>query len=1068
MIPLSYAQRRLWFIDQLEGPSATYNIPVALRLSGELDETALRAALHDVVRRHESLRTVVGELDGEFVQTILPSARAEVPLVWVQVSESDLAARVEEASAYVFDLTGEIPVRAWVFSTGPTRHVLVVLIHHIASDGWSTSPLLRDLSQSYAARLEGRVPNWDELPVQYADYTLWQRDLLGDENDPDSLISRQLTYWKEQLSELPAELCLPTDRSRNTEPSYRGTVVDFHLPASAHARLEALAHESRATMFMVVQSALAVLLTRLGAGTDVPLGSVVAGRTDNALDDLIGFFVNTLVLRTDTSGDPSFRELLQRVRATDLAAYAHQDMPFERLVESLNPARSTGRHPLFQTLLVFQNNDEGSLDFAGVNAMPWKSGQPLAKFDLTLGVIEEHGPDREPAGLRGGWVFAADLFDEETAQGISARLVRLLEAFADDPDLPLSAAPLLAPEEYRRIVHDWNATSCPVPQALLPELLDRQAGCAPDATALVSGDTALTYAELSAWSNRLARRLIREGVGPESLVAVAVPRSVEMVVAVWAVLKAGAGYVPLDPELPAGRVETILGDARPAALLTVRAAPDVPVDSATARILVEDAALPAISEHPGAGDTVDDGPITDTERRGALLPGHPAYVIYTSGSTGQPKGVVVTHGSVAALATWAGEGYGASRLSRVLATTSLSFDVSVFEVLVPLVWGGRVEVVSDLLALAEYPGHSATHVGGVPSAFAALVGHEDLEVSAATVALAGEAVSAGLLRRVRAALPGADVVNLYGPTEATVYATAWFDGGEDLPGRGAGLRSAAAVPIGRPLPNVCAYVLDETLQPVPVGVTGELYLAGAGLARGYLGRPALTAERFVACPFGGSGERMYRTGDLVRQQSDGQLVFVSRADGQVKIRGYRIEPGEVESCLLEHPHVEAVAVVVREDVPGDRRMVAYAVVTGPAALDAGTLRTFARGRLPAYMVPSVVVLLDALPVTASGKVDRGALPVPETSGSAWRGPRTACEEVLCEMVAEVLGLKQVSVDDDFFELGGHSLLAMNLVARARAAFQAEVKFRDFFYNATVSDLAGMIERNTVRVVKKPR
>ncbi|MFE6183003.1 amino acid adenylation domain-containing protein [Streptomyces sp. NPDC056465] len=1059
MIPLSHAQRRLWFIDQLEGPSATYNIPVVLQLSGELDAAALCAALRDVVGRHESLRTIVGEVDGESVQEILSPARAEVPMVRTEVSEDELADRVAEASSYVFDLTGEIPVRGWVFSTGPDRHVLVVLIHHIASDGWSTQPLLRDLSQAYGARSEGRAPEWDELPVQYADYTLWQRELLGDEDDPDSLISRQLSYWKEQLADLPAEMALPVDRVRSAEPSYRSQVVDFRLSASAHARLDALARDSQVTMFMVVQSALAALLTRLGAGTDIPVGTVVAGRTDNALDELIGFFVNTLVLRSDTSGDPSFRELLARTRATGLGAYAHQDVPFERLVEVLNPARSTGRHPLFQTLLVFQNNDEGALDFAGVEATPWKSGQPLAKFDVTLGVVEEHGPDREPAGLRGGWVFSADLFDADTAQRITQGLERLLEAFAAAPGARLSSVPLLGTEEYRQIVHDWNDTGRPLPDMLLPESLDQQALRTPDAHAVVSGDTALTYAELTTWSNRLARLLIRSGAGPETLVAVAVPRSVEMVVAVWAVLKAGAGYVPLDPGLPASRRRTILTDARPAALITVGSLAEGPEVDGVRRILVEDAMSPTSADRPDPEHVIDGGRIRDAERRGPLLPGHPAYVIHTSGSTGRPKGVIVTHGNVASLAAWAGEGYGAERLSRVLATTSLSFDVSVFEVLVPLVWGGCVEVVRDLLALAELEDRSPTHIGGVPSAFASLAGRAGPGVSAGTVALAGEAVTAGLARRVQSVLPGAEVVNLYGPTEATVYATAWFGDG-DTPWTDQG--AAAAVPIGRPLHNVRTYVLDNTLNPVPVGVTGELYLAGAGLARGYLGRPALTAERFVACPFAGHGDRMYRTGDLVSRQADGQLVFVSRMDDQVKIRGYRIEPGEVESCLLDHPLVEMAAVVVREDVPGDRRLVAYAVTTGPAPLDAGALRSFARERLPAYMVPSVVVVLDALPVTPSGKVDRGALPAPGASGTAWRGPSTTREEVLCAMVAEVLGVEQVSVDDDFFELGGHSLLAMNLVARARTTFQVELRFRDFFYNATVSDLAEMIDRGAAR------
>ncbi|MFJ4341259.1 amino acid adenylation domain-containing protein [Streptomyces sp. NPDC088915] len=1048
MIPLSHAQRRLWFIDQLEGPSATYNIPVVLRLSGDLDVPALRAALTDVVDRHETLRTLVGDTGGETVQKILPRDAAEVRLEAHDVPAQELEAAVAQASSYVFDLAGEIPVRGWVYSTSPTEHVLVVLIHHIASDGWSTGPLLRDLSEAYAARRDGAAPAWPELPLQYADYTLWQRELLGDESDPDSLAGRQLAYWRDQLAGLPEELRLPTDRPRPAVPGYGSRIIEFRLDADVHARLDSLARDRQATMFMVVQAALAVLLTRLGAGTDVPVGSVTAGRTDSALDDLIGFFVNTLVLRTDTSGDPTFTELLDRVRRTNLSAYAHQDVPFERLVEALNPARHTGRHPLFQTLLVFQNNDEGSLDFPGVDVLPWEGNQQVAKFDVSLGMAETRGPDREPAGLRGGWVFAADLFDAETAEAVSARFVRLLEAFAADPGQRIGSAPLLDPAEHHRLVHAWNDTARPVPQELLPELFDQQVRRTPEAAALVCGESRLTYAELDAWSNRLARRLVREGAGPETLVAVSVPRSAEMVVAVWAVLKAGAGYLPLDPDLPAGRVATVVADARPALLVTTGRQEGAGHAAGLPRILVEEAA--------GDGSLLSGAPLTDADRRSPLLPDHPAYVIYTSGSTGRPKGVVVPHRGVSALAAWAGEGYGADRLAHVLAATSLSFDVSVFEVVVPLVWGGCVEVVRDLLELAERPGWSATHVGGVPSAFAALAGREDLDVRTGTVALAGEALSPGVVRRLRAALPGAEVVNLYGPTEATVYATAWF--GADDPGADGG--AAAVVPIGSPLHNTRAHVLDERLQPVPVGVTGELYLAGAGLARGYLGRPALTAERFVACPFGAPGERMYRTGDLVRRQPDGRLVFMSRVDDQVKLRGYRIEPGEVESSLLDHPQVGATAVVVREDAPGDRRLVAYVVPRDGAAVEAGVLRTHLRERLPAYMVPSVIVLLEALPVTASGKVDRAALPVPETSGSVWRGPSTPREETLCAMFAEVLGVEQVSVDDDFFELGGHSLLALNLVARVRSAFSVNVRFRDFFYNATVSDLSRMVEGDT--------
>ncbi|WP_369392750.1 amino acid adenylation domain-containing protein [Streptomyces sp. CG1] len=1041
-VPVSFAQRRLWFLGRLEGPSATYNIPFVVRLSGGLDVEALRAAFGDVVGRHESLRTVFPEVDGEPYQRVLEPAEAASVLSVVDSSAEAVASDVASASRWVFDLTSELPVRAWLFRVAPEEHVLLAVVHHIAGDGWSMGPLARDVAAAYAARRAGQAPDWEELPVQYADYTLWQREVLGSEEEPGSVISRQLEYWKQALAGLPDQLELPFDRPRQPVSSYQGATVGVRISPVVHQRLAALARTRQASVFMAVQAGIAALLNRLGAGTDIPIGSPIAGRTDEALEDLIGFFVNTLVLRTDVSGRPTFAELLDRVRATDLAAYEHQDLPFERLVEVVNPARSMARHPLFQVMLAFQTAAGMELDMPGVDTTVEPVDAGTAKFDLSFSLTEHFTGDGVAEGITGTLEYATDLFDRATVEGIVERLVRLLERAVGSPDVPVGQLDVLGGSERELLVGGWNDTARVVPDVVLPVLFEEQVGRSPDAVAVVFEGERVSYAELNARANRLARVLVGRGVGPECLVAVALPRSVDLVVALLAVLKAGGAYVPVDPGYPADRIAYMLGDAAPTVLLTTGETAAVLPASDRPVLLLED----VVWQEQAAGD------LSDAERLAPLSGASPAYVIYTSGSTGRPKGVAVPHAGVVNLVCWAAGEFGGREFSRVLASTSLNFDVSVFEIFGPLVCGGTVEVVRDLLVLADHgrAPWSGGLISAVPSALAQILAAAPAGASPAdarTVVVAGEALTASTVQAIRRALPGARIANIYGPTEATVYTTAWFSEGAE----------EQTPPIGGPITNARVYVLDGGLQPVPVGVAGELHIAGAGLARGYLNRAGLTAERFVADPFGVPGSRMYRTGDLVRWRADGSLEYLGRADDQVKVRGVRIELGEIEAVLAGDPLVGQVAVVVREDRPGDKRLVAYVTGLGDARPDTAVLRGLVQERLPEYMVPSAFVVLDALPLNPNGKLDRKALPAPDFSeASTGRAPRTPREEILCSLFAEVLGVDHVTIDDNFFELGGHSLLATRLVARIRAVLGIDSTIKTLFEAPTVVGLAARL------------
>ncbi|GAA3379184.1 hypothetical protein GCM10020367_61730 [Streptomyces sannanensis] len=1085
-VPLSHAQRRLWFLHQLEGPSATYNIPVALRLSGEIDREALEAALRDVTERHETLRTVFREHEGTPYQHILHADAMPVGLTVTPAEAACLPGMLAEAAAYRFDLASEPPLRAELFAVGPTEHVLLLLLHHIAGDGWSAVPLACDVATAYAARRRGEEPSWQPLPVQYADYTLWQRELLGDESDPDSLFTQQLAHWSDNLAGLPERIQLPTDRPRPAVASYRGGHVGVDLSPELHAALTGLARRHGTSLFMVLQAGLAALLSRHGAGTDVPLGTPIAGRTDEALDDLVGFFVNTLVLRTDTSGDPTFAELLGRVRDNALAAYAHQDLPFEHLVEELNPARSLSHHPLFQVMLALQNAPLGEFDLPGLrlSAVPVATG--TAKFDLFFAVSERHGPDGAPGGLTGAVEYATDLFDAATVESLVARWARLLEAVAADPERPVGAIEILSAPERHELLQARNDTTAELPDISVPELFEVRVREIPDAVAVVAEDATLTYGELNAHANRLAHALIRRGVGPEDVVALALPRSARFVTAMLAVLKTGAAYLPVDTEYPKARIAFMLHDARAALLLTT---PDtdalVPADLATPRLVLDPARPAGV---PGTFPATDPA---DADRTTPLLPQHPLYVIYTSGSTGRPKAVTMPGRAVLNLLLWHHRALGgdatapAEQPARTAQFTAISFDVSVQEILSALAFGKTLLVPTEderrsaELLVSWLERHEVTELFA-PNLVVEAVAEAALESgrtlpSLRSVAQAGEALRlGGQVRAFHTSSPGRALHNHYGPAETHVVTAC------ALPADLAGCPHTP--PIGRPVANTRVYVLDAALRPVPAGVPGELYIAGVALARGYLHRPGLTAERFVADPYGPAGTRMYRTGDLVRWTTDGPLEFLGRVDHQVKVRGFRIELGEIEAALTDGPDVAQCAVLAHEPRPGEKRIVAYVVPTGdgPADRAAGApdgewhrrLRALLGDRLPAYMVPTAFVTVGALPLTSNGKLDRGALPVPDLAPAvSGRAPRTPHEHVLCELFAEVLGVERVGVDDSFFDLGGHSLLATRLVSRVRAALGVELDLRSLFETPTVGGLAarlGEAEQARPALARLPR
>ncbi|WP_405020635.1 amino acid adenylation domain-containing protein [Kitasatospora sp. NBC_00070] len=1039
-LPLSHAQRRMWFLQNLDGSGSTYNVPLVVRVTGELDLAALRAAVHAVTERHESLRTVFTETDGGVFQRVAaPSGEVHV----VASSERTLAEDVQTAVRYGFDLAAELPLRVSVLEIAPGEHAVVLLFHHIAGDEWSMLPFIDDLTTAYTAHAAGTAPNWVPLPVQYADYTLWQQELLDGGEDAETLHGRQVAYWRQALAGLPEELPLPTDHPRVPAAGYRGDTVHAQVPPAVYRGLREAARATGTTTFMVLQAAVATLLHRLGAGTDIPLGAPVAGRPDGALDSLVGFFVNTLVLRNDLSGDPTFSELLTRTRDADLAAFAHQDLPFDRLVEAVNPPRVPGRHPLFQVMLGYRHNNGEAGRLFGLESriLPFELG--AAKFELDFNFEETSSTEEIDIAFE----YAVDLYDRDTAEALVERLLAVLEQVATDPARRIGTLDVLTVRERGWVLGEWAATGRGLPEATVADLLAERAASVPGETALVFGAQVWSYAELDARVNRLARLFVARGAGPERVVALGLPRSLDMVASLFAVLRTGAAYLPLELDYPLDRLTFMVEDAAPVCLVTDSSAAGLMPDSDGVLLLDSPEVVAELA-------ALDAGPLGIEVDLDAA-----AYVIFTSGSTGRPKGVVTPYRGLTNMQLNHREAIfdpvvasaGGRRL-RIAHTVSFSFDMS-WEELLWLVEGHEVHVLDESLrrdaqGLADYCDTQAIDVINVTPSYAqALVECGLLDEDRhrpVLVLLGGEAVAETLWSRLRDT-EGVMGYNLYGPTEYTINTL------------GGGTEDSATATVGRPIWNTQARVLDAALRPVPVGVAGELYVAGVGLARGYLHRAGLSAGRFVADPFGEPGGRMYRTGDVVRWRADGLLDFLGRADDQVKIRGYRVEPGEIEDALAAHPGVAQAAVVVREDTPGVKRLVAYLVPTENGGLDTGAVRRVLAGRLPEYMVPSAFVLLDALPLTVNGKLDRKALPAPLaedfTGSGPLREPRYPSEKAVHSAFADVLGLPVLGIDENFFELGGHSLLAMSLVQRLRVDFEGGLCLADLVARPTVAALA---------------
>ncbi|MFH5206845.1 amino acid adenylation domain-containing protein [Antrihabitans sp. NCIMB 15449] len=1057
-IPLSPPQERIWFINQLDPRSAAYNIPLVVRLSGDLNVSAFRAAVRDVIARHESLRTMYPQLGYRPQQVILDEGVFTLDLAPEPVSATDLPARLAAIVGAGFDVTSEVPIRGSLLELGESDYVLALAIHHISADGFSMGPLARDLLVAYGARAIDSEPAWGELPVQYADYALWKQDLLGSESDPASAQSDQMAYWRIQLDALPEQLDLPSDRPRPDVASQRGAAYDFTIPAEQHRNLNKIASEQNSTLFMVVHSALAVLLARLSGTADIAVGTPIAGRGDAALDDLVGMFVNTLVLRTHVDTGSTFAELLRDNRESDLAAFANADVPFERLVEVLNPPRSQARHPLFQVMLTFHNQAPPTFDVDGlaVSAMP--SYVSTTTYDLQLTVTAAIDADGDAQGMHCAVAYATDLFDESTVASFAERLQRILLAVTADPQVPVGDIDLLDATERRHVSTEWVSSGDDFCAELtLAERFDCTAAAYANAVAVRFGDTAVTYAELDERSNRLARKLIESGVTTESLVAIALPRSLDLVVALLATVKAGAGYLPVDPSYPAARIEFMLADARPVCAVTTSATGvELPADLMVLNLDTLDLS------------SVRPDPISDSDRSSPLCPSNVAYVIYTSGSTGRPKGVAVPHRNVVKLFANTEKTYGFDHNDVWTMFHSYAFDFSVWELWGPLLYGGSLVVVDystsrspeDFLELLRR--ERVTVLNQTPSAFYQLSEADRVsdggQLALRYIIFGGEALEVRRLADWYSRHPddAPQLVNMYGITETTVHVSL-----RELDQQTAVSTTRSVV--GRSIPGLRVYVLDSRLRPVPAGVRGEMYIAGAQLARGYLGRPDLTAARFVASPFDDSGERLYRTGDVACWNSAGELEYLGRSDDQVKIRGFRIELGEIESAVLAGASIGQAVVVVRNDT-NDQRLVAYVVPTPGESIDLDELREGVSSSLPPYMVPSAFVVVDSIPLTANGKLDKGALLVPTFASAIFRSATTEIERVVADVFGAVLGVSQVGLDDDFFALGGNSLLATQLAMRLKEASGIAVRVQWLFATPTVGQLAARMSEESAGAI----
>ncbi|HEU5229109.1 MAG TPA: amino acid adenylation domain-containing protein, partial [Ktedonobacteraceae bacterium] len=1062
LLPLSLAQQGLWVLHQLEPQSPFYNIPVALSIHGPLQQDALERSLSEIVRRHEVLRTTIDEVDGQPVQCIHPPFQMSLALTNLEALSADCQQeKVQQlAQAEVmrpFDLSQGPLIRGKLVRLAPgesleipkvndasassfaqtfgTEHVLILTMHHIAFDGWSKDIFLRELGMLYEAFSQDRPSPLPTLALQYADYTLWQREW-----SQDHALTEQLAYWRKQLTGATTMLSLPTDRPRPAIQTFRGAAERFTIDASLSTALKELSRREGATLFMTLLAAFNVLLARYSGQHDILVGSPVANRRQMELEELIGFFVNTLVLRTDLTGNPSFHTLLQRVRETTLAAYDHQDLPFERLVQELKVERSPNSNPLFQTAFVLQNILASVQPLADLELSSLEVDSETAKFDIMLELTEIDG------GMRGKIEYSTDLFDATTIKRMVGHLQTLLQAIVVNPEQSIMSYPLLPQAEQQVVLHDWNDTQTPYPQhRCIHELFEEQVYLRPDAIAVVFEEQALSYRALDQCANRLARRLRDLGVGPEVPVGLCLERSLELIVSLLAILKAGGIYVPLDPAYPQERLAFMLADARITLLLTQQKLLErLPTQGISIHDIEE--LVEKVGEENCAFTSLD-----------GLSTANLAYVIYTSGSTGTPKGVSVTHANVVRLVKET-DYVRFSPREVFLQFAPVPFDASTFEIWGPLLNGGRLVVfpahTSSLNELQRViRKEQITTLWLTSGLFHQMVEYHLESLRTVEQVLAGgDILSVPHVKKVLAERGNCVLINGYGPTENTTFTCCHPMTEEEQVG--------SSVSIGRPIANTQVYLLDAHLQPVPIGIPGELYIGGDGLARGYLYRPGLTAEKFVPSPFSNGG-RLYKTGDLARYRADGTIEFMGRIDYQVKISGFRIELGEIETMLSQHAAVRETVVIVREDQPGTKLLVAYVVAEQTGAVTGDQLSTWLRGHLPPYMVPANFVFLEQLPLSPNGKVDRRALPAPEQerSGQAtsYIAPRTAIEEILAGIWMQILHLERVSVFDNFFALGGYSLLAIKVLAHLYKALEVDLPLRTIFEHPTLAAFAEQVE-----------
>lgn len=1036
--PASFAQQRLWFMDQFLRGSAAYNVPRAYRLQGKLDVAALEQGINDIIQRQESLRTTFSLQNGDPVQIIHPASHTELTVINLadlpaDRQEAEVQRLLQEETNTGFNLEQGPLLRTRLLRIDNDIYILVIVLHHVISDGWSQGILFRELSAFYNARCHGQPASLPELPIQYADFSIWQKS-----PEQERELAKQLVYWKAQLSGL-APIDLPTDRPRQAVQTFNGSSESFEIPTALTDKLRALSQKADGTLYMTLLAAVQILLQRYSGTDDVAVGSPIAGRSRTELEGLIGFFINTLVMRTDLSGNPTFRQLLARVRETALGAYTHQSLPFERLVEVLLPNRDLSRNPLFQVMFVLQNAPSTDLQLEGLVSSRVITPLDSAKFDLTIEFREE------PGGLQGRINYNTDLFDQATIARMIGHLQTLLANIVASPERHLSELQILTSTEQQQLLTEWNDTATEYPKDICTHVLfEQQASESPEAVAIVEGDNRLAYGALNRQANRLANYLVHAGITPGTPIAVCLERSTELIIALIAILKAGGSYVPLDPTYPRARLAFMLEDTgAPALLVQQSLRPTVP-DNYQGHIITLDgkdaAAIALESENTPASDS---------------QPEQPAYIIYTSGSTGTPKGVVVPHRAINRLVRNT-DYIEISPLDAIAQVSNISFDAATFEVWGALLNGARLVVTprEQLLSAADFSRVLTSH--GITTLFLTTALFNQLVAAVPRIfstlnnlLFGGEAVDPIRVRQLISQYPPKRLLHVYGPTESTTFAT-WYEINQ-VP------EDAVTVPIGRPLNNTTAYVLDAHMNPVPAGVPGELCIGGDGLALGYHNRPELTNERFVADPFGPEGARLYKTGDLVRYRTNGNIEFLGRLDDQVKLRGFRIETGEIETALRDLPEVSQAVVILREDKPGEKQLVAY---TAGDQVIPETTRTRLREQLPEYMIPAAFVTLRELPLTANGKIDKSALPPPEhevMQSNKKVLPGNKLELHLVKLWEELLGTEPIGVTDDFFALGGHSLLAARLFDEIQRLFGKKLPLDTLWFGgATIEHLAQVL------------